>query len=127
PKPVSEWIRLTMECELATDWHSFSALAGVAELGFFLGSGELNYHVRGGNGRLVAALANAVRGQKLLSATVTGVDRWTTADGRTRARVTYVREGRVATLEAARVILAVPFVRLHQIALPPPLSDEKWR
>ncbi len=39
PKRVSEWIRLTIECELATDWHSFSALIGLLEFGFFLRAG----------------------------------------------------------------------------------------
>ena len=48
PARVSEWIRLTIECELATDWKSFSGLIGLLEFRFFLGPGERNYHVRGG-------------------------------------------------------------------------------
>jgi len=127
PKRVSEWIRITLECELATDWHSFSGLAGLLEFGFFLGQGEANYHVRGGNSRLVAALVDAIPGKKLLSATVTRVDRWQTADGRTRARVSYFRNQHLESVEAERVILAVPFVRLHEIALDPPLPREKWK
>jgi monoamine oxidase len=33
----------------------------------------------------------------------------------------------VRTVEADRVVLAVPFVRLHQIRFDPPLSDNKWQ
>jgi len=127
PPRVSDWIRLTLECELGTDWRSFSGLEGLAELGFFLGRGEPNYHVRGGNSRLVAALAAAVPGPKILSATVTAVERWRTPDGRTRARVSYLRDQRLETVEADRVVLAVPFTRVHQIHIDPPLSDDKWQ
>jgi monoamine oxidase len=42
-------------------------------------------------------------------------------------RVSYLRNQRLETVEADRVILAVPFVRLHQIRIVPPLSDQKWR
>lgn len=127
PRRASEWIRLTLECELGTDWGSFSALAGLAEMGVFLGSGEANYHVQGGNSRLVAALAAAIHGPKLLSATVTRVERWRTTEGRPRVRVTYLRDERVESLEAEEVVVTVPFFRLHQIVFEPPLSDEKWR
>ena len=127
PKRVSEWIRLTIECELATDWHGFSGLIGLIEFGFFLSPGELNYQVRGGNSRLIAALADAIPGPKTLLATVTAIERWKTSDGQTRVRVSYLRNQRLETIEAERVILAVPFVRLHQIRIDPPLSDEKWR
>ncbi|HET6150414.1 MAG TPA: FAD-dependent oxidoreductase [Polyangia bacterium] len=127
PKRVSEWIRLTLECELATDWRSFSGLSGLVEFGFFLGRGQANYRVRGGNSRLTAALADAIPGRKTLLATVTAIERWRTPDGRTRARVSYLRNQRLETVEAERVILAVPFVRIHQIRIDPPLSKEKWR
>jgi monoamine oxidase len=126
PRRASEWIRLTIECELATDWRSFSGLIGLVEMGFFLDPGEPNYHVHGGNARLVSALVAAIPGKKALSATVTAIERWRTADGRTRARVSYLRNQRVETVEADRVILAVPFFRVHQIRIDPPLSDEKW-
>ncbi len=42
-------------------------------------------------------------------------------------RVSYLRNQRLETVEAERVIVAVPFVRLHQIRFDPPLSDEKWQ
>jgi monoamine oxidase len=130
PRRVTDWIRLTLECELAADWTAFSGLSGVLELGFFLGDGVPNYHVRGGSSRLVEALVAAIErngGHTTLSATVTTVDRWTTPDGRVRARVSYLRDHRLESVEAERVILAVPFVRLHQLRLDPPLSADKWQ
>jgi monoamine oxidase len=127
PRRVAEWIRLTIECELATDWRSFSGLVGLVEFGFFLEPGLPNYHVQGGNARLVAALVDAIPGRKVLSATVTAIERRRTADGRTRVRVSYLRHEHFETVEAERVVVAVPFVRLHQIRFDPPLSDEKWR
>ena len=127
PRRVSEWIRLTLECELATDWRSFSGTIGLIELRFFLDPGQPNYHVQGGNSRLITALVDAIPGAKTLSATVTAIDRWRTPDGRTRARVSYMRNQRLETLEAERVILAVPFFRVHQIKIDPPLSEEKWQ
>jgi monoamine oxidase len=127
PARVSDWIRLTIECELATDWKSFSGLIGLLEFRFFLGPGERNYHVRGGNARLIAALVGAIPGPKTLLATVTAIERWKTPDGRTRARVSYMRDERLETVEADRVVLAVPFYRLHQIQIDPPLSDQKWQ
>ena len=75
----------------------------------------------------MAALAAAIPGRKTLLATVTAIERWTAPDGQTRARVSYLRDQRLETVEAERVILAVPFVRLHQIRIDPPLSDDKWK
>ena len=49
--------------------------------GFFLPPGLANYHVQGGNARLIAALVDAIPGKKTLSATVTAVERWQTGAG----------------------------------------------
>lgn len=127
PRRVSEWIRLTIECEVATDWHSVSGLSGLLEFRFFLRPGQPNYHAQGGNARVIDALAAAIPGKKTLLATVTAVERWKDPAGRTRARVSYLRDHRLETVEADRVILAVPFFRLHQIRMDPPLSDQKWQ
>ena len=45
------------------------------EFGVFLGKGESNYHVQGGNSQLIAALARSIQGPKILSATVTRIER----------------------------------------------------
>ena len=127
PRRVSEWIRVTVECEVATDWRSFSGLSGLLESRFFLRPAQLNYQAKGGNAQVIKALAGAIPGKKTLLATVTAVERWQDPDGRPRARVSYLRGQHLETVEADRVILSVPFYRLHQIRMDPPLSDEKWQ
>jgi monoamine oxidase len=127
PKRVSEWIRLTIECELGTDWDSFSGLVGLLELDAFLPPGQVGYHVRDGNAQLIAALARARKGPTILSATVTTVERWRAPDGQPRARVSYLRNQVERTVETDRVVMAVPFVRLHQIRFEPPLAADKWQ
>lgn len=134
PRNAAELLRLLIECELATSWHSFSALFGLTEFGVFLGDGQLAYHIRGGNSRLIDGLVGAIRGEKFLSALVTRVERQRTGGGhngeqvgeRIGVRVVYQQNRRVHTVEAERVVIAVPFWRLHQIEVIPPLSGAKW-
>jgi monoamine oxidase len=120
PHEAREFLRLTIECELATSADEFSALVGVLEYGVFLGEGERAYHVTGGNSRLVETLAANLRGPKLLSARVTRIER---KDG--RARITYQKDQALHTLEADRVVVAVPFWFLHMIQMDPPLDAER--
>jgi monoamine oxidase len=60
PAKVSEYIRVTVEPEMAVEWDQVAALDGIDEFRLFLdtpdGFGEPNYHVRGGNIRFVQAL-----------------------------------------------------------------------
>ncbi|MEW5847550.1 MAG: FAD-dependent oxidoreductase [Myxococcota bacterium] len=123
-KRVEDWIRLTVECELATSWELFSGLVGLLEFGVFLGEGEPNYKVKGGNSRLIEALAKEAGPNALTSALVSRIDR----EG-DRARVTFLRQGVEETqhvVAAERVVVAVPFWRLHQIHFEPSLSSAKW-
>ncbi|MBI2897759.1 MAG: FAD-dependent oxidoreductase [Deltaproteobacteria bacterium] len=127
PPRVAEFLRLTIECELAADWEQFSALIGLLEFEVFFGDGAPNYHVQGGNQRVIDALVGAIRGEKTLGATVTQALRTRGSDGATRVRVQYVKDHVLSSVEGERVVLAVPFVRLHQILTEPPLSEEKWQ
>lgn len=120
-----ELVRLLIECELASRWHSFSALFGLMEFGVFLGEGQLAYHVSGGNSRLIEGLVRAIRGDKILSAQVTRIERRQTEGGRIGVRVYYQHNRRIRMVEAERVVVAVPFWRLHQIEMIPPLSEMK--
>lgn len=126
-RPAAALLRLHAESELGTDWQSFSALFGLLEFGVFLGKGQLAYHVRGGNSRLVEALVRTIRGEKLLAALVTRVERWKSDQGRIGVRVFYLHDRRSHVVEAERAVVAVPFWRLHQIEMIPPLSDTKWQ
>lgn len=126
PPRAARWVRLTLECELGASAEVFSALSGLLELHLFFDPDTRNYHVRGGNSRLVEALAGALTSKKTLSARVTSIRRWRRDDGAVRVAVTYLHAGEVKTVEAERVIVAVPFTRLHQVHFDPPLSPERW-
>src|SRR5262249_44073541 len=58
---------------------------------------------------------------KILSATAVRVER-----GTTRFRVSYRKNRHIETLETERVVVAVPFMQLHQIDFEPALSKERW-
>ncbi len=125
PQPAAELLRLHVESEQGTGWQSFSALFGLLEFGMFLGKGQLAYHVRGGNSRLIDALVRAIRGQKRLDALVTRVERTRSDQGRINVRVFYLHGRRSQVVEGERAVVAVPFWRLHQIEMVPPLSETK--
>lgn len=127
PRNATELVRLLIECELATSWNNVSALFGLLEFAVFLGDGQLAHHIRGGNSRLIEALVRAIAGEKTLSALVTKVERWKGEGGQIGVRVHYLKERKHRVIQAERVVLAVPFWRLHQIEFVPPLSDKKWQ
>jgi monoamine oxidase len=125
PPKVGEWIRLTLECELGDDWTRFSALFGLLEFDTFLGdSGEPNYLIKNGNIHVAIAIANALP-HKTLNVTVTRIERGETFDHKSWARVSYLKDHQMKTIEGEAVVVATPFWRLHQIVMDPPLSDEK--
>ncbi len=125
PKRVNDWIRLTIECELATSWEIFSGVVGLLEFGVFLGEGEPNYKILGGNSKLIEALASEANPSITTSALVSRVDRHKDKSGKSSVTVSYMKEGVEKTLEAERVVVAVPPWRLHQIHFEPPLSAQK--
>ena len=61
PHKVSEWIRITLEPDIATEWNNIAALDGIDEMGIFLdtpkGFGEKNYHIENGNALIPNTLA----------------------------------------------------------------------
>ncbi len=124
PAKVAVFIRLLLECELGSSAEEFSAVSGLAEFRVFLFGGESALHVQGGNSRVIEALAAKIRGPVTLGARVTAVERKRDAGGRLSATVTYLRNSRVRSLTAERVILAVPWLHLHSIQLDPPLPVE---
>lgn len=127
PKKVSEWIRVTVEPEMAIEWDKISALDGIDEVRLFLGTpagfGEKNYHVKGGNTRFVEALVSRIGRPPVVNAMVTAVRQ--TAEGVT---VRYLQDGyhyREAT--AKYVVVTVPVPQLGRIQFEPGLSEEKQR
>jgi monoamine oxidase len=127
PEKVSEWIRVTIEPELAIEWDQISALDGIDEFRLFLetpdGFGEKNYHVQGGNSKFTAALAAKLRRRPIVNAMVTEIRQ--TAEG---AVVRYLQDGhRYREATAKYVVVTVPVHNLGRIQFIPALSEDKKR
>jgi monoamine oxidase len=128
PGKVSEWVRVTLEPEMAIEWDEISALDGIDELRLFLdtpeGFGETNYHVRGGNTGFVQALVRKVGRRRIVT------DAQVTAIEQTNAgvRVRYLHEGaRYREVTARAAVVTAPLYALPRIQFSPPLEDEKVR
>lgn len=121
PHKVEEALRLTIECELASSADEFSALSAILEYRTFLFGGERNYHVKGGNGRIIETLAEAIKGQKILNAQVTHVVRHRD-HGHLVAEVRYQQDGQVHTVTGDAVVVAIPWVFLHSVQFQPALT-----
>jgi monoamine oxidase len=128
PRKVQEWIRVTVEPEMAIEWDKISALDGIDEMRLFLdtpqGFGEKNYHVKGGNSKFIAALAAKIGAHApITNALVTAIRQ--TADAVT---VRYLHDGyqyREAT--GKYVVVTVPVSQVRRIQFEPALSDDKTR
>ncbi len=127
PAKVAEFVRLIVECEIATDWSRISAVYGIAQNRIVLHGTEQCHHAKGGNKAIIEAFVGAIRGPKTLGATVTRIVRSKKANGRTEAVVYYSKEGVTRTLSAEKVVLAVPYHMLQAVQLEPTLSDEQWK
>jgi monoamine oxidase len=128
PERVSEWIRVTLEPEMAIEWDDICALDGIDELRLFLdtpeGFGETNYHVSGGNTGFVEALVEKVgRARIVTDALVTAVEQ--TDAG---VRIRYLHEGaRYREVAGRAAVVTAPLYALTRIQFSPPLDAEKVR
>jgi len=126
PHKVSEWIRVTVEPEMAIEWDQISALDGIDEMRLFLdtpdGFGEMNYHVQGGNSNFTGALVGHLpRHQILTQARVSAIEQ--NASG-VKVRVLW-QEREFAELTAKMVVVTAPVSQLGRIQFIPALSPEK--
>lgn len=126
PPKVEQAVRLTIEVELATVAEKFSALSAILEYRTFLFGGEKNYHVPGGNSVIIGKLGDSLKGPKVLGATVTHVVR-RNEKGRMLAEVSYLKNSTEHKVEADAVVMAVPWVMLHQIQFQPALTEPQLR
>ncbi len=122
---VSEFVRLLIECELAESWDRFSALAGLIEFAPFLEGGAKNYHIQGGNYRLIEALRDRLTGSYITSARVIRLERSAGADATSHVTVTYQKGRRLEHAHADAVVVAIPHARIHALSMHPPLSPAK--
>jgi monoamine oxidase len=126
PHRVSEWIRVTVEPEMAVEWDQISALDGVDEFRLFLdtpdGFGEKNYHVKGGNSNFTRALASHLRAGHVLTGTrVTAVAQ--DANGVTLRAL--VDDSRYVELRGKLAVVTVPISQIGRIQFEPALSEGK--
>ncbi len=124
PTRVAEWIRMTIESEIAADWTSFSALLGVLSLRFLVDSTQGCFYIPEGNQRLPKALAGVLAPDVLCGARVTRIERDTDVAGSLRAQLSVVVKGVEQRLSVERVVLAVPFSSLDKVEIVPPLPNE---
>ncbi|MBI5210458.1 MAG: FAD-dependent oxidoreductase [Elusimicrobia bacterium] len=127
PPRVAEFIRLGVECEVATDWANISAVYGLEQQGIFLHGTEECRHAVGGNQRIIEAFVKEFKGPKTLGARVTKVTRTKKTDGTTEAVVHYRQNDALRAVRAEKVVVAVPYHVLHAIQFEPNLTADQWR
>lgn len=128
PHKVSEWIRTTLESEIAIEWDQISALDGIDEMRIFYdtpaGFGEDNYRVKGGNSVFITSLvAKLAPGSIVPSALVTAIERNSRG-----ALVRYLFQGsEYREVQAKVVLVTVPVFAMKHIQFIPALSEAKQR
>ena len=121
---VKEWIRISVECEIGTQYDRISALDGVAEFGIFLGDGEPSNRVIGGNQNFTKALAKAVGMENIsLNHHVTRVN--STGDHQVEVQYLDLENNVNGVIKGRYVISTIPLYRLFEVQFVPPLSKKK--
>jgi len=125
PSKVSEWIRVSIECEIGSQAERISALDGIAEFHIFLGDGEACYRVEGGNDRFTEAFADSIGRQHLsLNKRVTRI---VTKNDKVTVNYLDLDSNTNATIEAKHVVSTIPLYRLFEVQFEPALSAQKWQ
>jgi monoamine oxidase len=123
---LEAFIAMVLDCEIASTSEAYSALFGLLEYGIVLE--DLHYyHAVGGNHKIPEAFAAAIGPHITTGARVVRID--LPAKDKPAAGeigVHYMIDGHVGVLRAERVVLAIPWIRLHEIDMRPALSKEKW-
>lgn len=119
---AQDFVRITSEPEYATSWERISALEGIVEWRIFAGDGAAPHHVRGGNIRLVDAIAKSVGLEKiLLNRQVTHI---TSRPDGVEVLSTDTSTFAQHVVRGEFVVTAIPLYRLNDIQFDPLLPDE---
>ncbi len=124
PEKVAEWIRVSLECEVGTEWDKISAIDGLAEMHIFMGAeGEKSVRVLGGNEKFTDAFATKV-GKRHITLNQAVKSIRSTKDG---VEVSYLdmATNRLGVVRAKKVITTVPLYRVFELQFEPPLSEAK--
>jgi monoamine oxidase len=124
---VEEFIRMGLECEVATDWDSVSAVYGILESRMFLHGTEQCFHAKGGNQKIIEALVTALKGPMILGARVNRIVHTLRPDGASSVVVYYLKDNALHSVEAEKVVVAVQHEMLHAIQMEPTLTDQQWQ
>jgi len=124
PTKVSEWIRISVECEIGTAWDRISALDGIAEFHIFLGDGEDCYRVKGGNDKFTQALAKHI-GMRNISLNHRATRVASNGSDGVEVDYLYTEANENGVIRGKYVICTVPLFRLFEIQFVPPLSEKK--
>lgn len=127
PPKVAEFVRMALECEVATDWDNISAVYGILQYRVFLHGTEKCYHCVAGNTAVIQAFVSAIKGPMTLGARVTRITRVQKADGTTESTVYYLKGNKEYTITAPKVVVAIPAYLLHNIQIEPTLTDQQWK
>jgi monoamine oxidase len=135
PRKVEEWIRITLEPEIASEWENIAALDGIDEFRIFLcrpdGTfGESAYHLPKGNSSFITALGKSLPPKSIdFGCTVTQI---THEDD--SVKITYLEESygtvdreSVKTITAEIAVVTVPLHALQHIRFHPPLDRTRQR
>lgn len=123
PAKVSNWIRISLECEIGTAWDRISALDGLAEFHIFLGDGEKCYRVKGGNDRFTEAFADSI-GRDHLSINKR-VTRVVSKGQKVKVNFLDLETNQNGVIEGSYVINTIPLFRLFEVQFDPALSEKK--
>jgi monoamine oxidase len=124
PPRVGEWIRISVECEIATHWDRISALDGIAEFHIFLGDGEPCFRVIRGNDRFTQALAKAAGTRRIsLNHRVTRIV--AAEDKGLDVHYLQTESNENGVINGQYVICTIPLFRLFEVQFVPPLSEKK--
>jgi len=123
PVRVTEWVRVSIECEIGTTWEQISALDGFEEFHIFLGEGEESYRVIGGNDKFTDALASAV-GEGNISVGKK-VNRIITKNNEVMVSYLDLPTNEAHQVTAKHVVSTIPLYRVMELQLEPALSEKK--
>lgn len=128
PHKVSEWIRVTVEPEMAIEWDQISALDGIDEMRLFLdtpdGFGEMNYHVKGGNTDFTTALARRLDPSQIVTgARVTAIEQ----DGAGVKVRALLDDARYVEVTGRMVVVTTPISQIGRLQFTPALEPGKRR
>jgi len=120
---LAEWIRISVEPEVATEWSEISALDGMIEYRIFASKGEKTLQIYGGNQNLTDALATSVGADNIF--TNVRVERVVSKAGRVTVFFRDVVSGRAGSIDAPSVVSTMPLPLLSKVEFRPALSAAK--